>query len=710
VKTRLDDKSAKPNKSFLLLFFKKEVLPFFFCLFFCVSARCEDSTYFSPLKQINASNVGKLGFAWDDDLGTARGQQATPILVDGVLYTSGTWGYVYAVNAATGHELWRFDPHVDGQIGRNPCCDIVNRGVDVSAGRVYVASLDGVLHSLDRLTGKEVWRADTIIDHHLSYASTGAPRVAGHVVVIGNAGADMDHGGVRGYVSAYDVSTGALKWRFFTVPPAPGAKLEHPELIKAAATWGADRDPAMKGGGTVWDGISYDPALNLVYFGTGNGAPYDSRQRGSGAGDDLFVASIIAVDADTGRMAWYYQTTPRDRWDFDAVQKFVLAELSVGGTVQPVIMQANKNGFFYVLNRKTGKLLSADAFTLVTWAKGIDMGTGRPVESAQGDYFTGPKNVYPSWAGGHTWPPMSYDAITHLVYIPAIDAPNVWVDLEHNGGAVKYLNGFFTANGIITDDSYDAASMKRLFGPLPDLKTLQAGRRAKLVREVLRAWDPVARKIVWEVETSSGMRGYDGGVLSTAGNLVFQGHGDGFLYAYAADTGKILAKIFTGSHIMAAPMTYMLGGEQYVAVEVGYGGTAMAVGAIPPNSAAIHYENVNRIIAFKLGGGAVKLPPERHDPPVPEPPKETASRAQIERGEVLFTQECSRCHVFGPSDTPDLRKLTPELHAAFKDIVLRGALAGGGMGRFDDVLSQEDADAIHAYLIDQSWIAYKERK
>jgi quinohemoprotein ethanol dehydrogenase len=667
-----------------------------------------DGTYYSPLTLMNQSNVKRLGFAWQYDLGTRRGQEATPVVVDGKMYTSGTWGYVYALDAATGKQLWRFDPHVAGQAGRNPCCDIVNRGVAVSQGRVYVASIDGMLHALDAATGKQLWQADTIIDHKMPYASTGAVLMADGNAIIGNAGADMEHGGVRGYVSAYDARSGAFKWRFFTVPPAPGHPPETPDMALAAKSWSAHRDASLPGGGTVWDGMAYDPAVNLIFIGTGNAAPYDPRLLGPGHGDHLYTASIVALDASTGRMAWYYQTTPRDRWDFDAVQKFVFADLRIGGVTHAVLMQANKNGFFYVLDRKTGALLSAKPFALVTWAKGIDAKTGEPVEAAAGDYFTGPKNVYPSWAGAHSWPPMSFDPQTRLVYIPVIDAPSVWVDLLHNHAAAAYMDGFFTTAGIMTDDSYDAASLKSLFGDMPDLKTLQAARHGKMVRELLRAWDPVAQKTVWEAETSSGMRDYDGGVLSTAGGLVLQGRGNGQLCIYAADTGKLLKVIETGSHIMAAPMSYEVNGVQYVAVQVGYGGTAMSVGPIPPQSAALHYENVNRILAFRLDGGAVPMPPVRVEPPFVKPPVQTATPAVIRRGEIKFTEQCSRCHVFGPSVTPDLRKLTPQAHAAFNAIVLHGVLAPAGMGRFDDVLTPADADAIHAYLIDQAWIAYRQ--
>jgi len=670
--------------------------------------RDQDGTYYSPLKTLDDGNVKNLGFAWSYDLGSPmRGQEATPIVVDGVMYTSGTWGYVYAVDASSGRELWRYDPKADFFAARNPCCDLVNRGVAVWKGKVYVASVDGRLHALDAATGRKIWQVDTISDHKLPYSSTGAPQIAGDVVVIGNSGSDMGRGGVRGYVTAYDLDSGAFKWRFYTVPPAPGQPLENPDLEAATKTWDPHRAAQYQGGGTAWDGFAYDPDLKLVYFGTANTAPYDLRQLGPAKLDSLYTASIIAVHADTGRLAWYYQTTPHDHWDYDSVQKLIFADLDVAGGLHRVVMQASKNGFFYILDRATGKLLAAKNYTYINWASGVDMKTGRPIPTPQSDWYASPKNVYPSWAGAHTWNPMSYSAQTHLVYIPVLDVPSVWVDMLHNGGEVKFLDGFFTGNGIFPDDTYDAADLKRLYGPLPDLKDIKAERKVKPVRELIRAWDPVAQKTVWEHETSAGMRGVDGGVMSTAGNLVFQGRGSGALWVYAADTGKVLKIIETGSHIMAAPMTYAVNGEQYVAVQVGYGGTSIAEGPIPPSSAAVKYENTNRIIALKLGGGPVPNPPARVAKPFAKPPPQTADPASINAGEVKFIEECSRCHALGLSTTPDLRRLDPGLHAAFKDIVLHGALAPAGMERFDDLLSEKDVDNIHAYLIDQSWIAYR---
>jgi quinohemoprotein ethanol dehydrogenase len=673
--------------------------------------RDQNQTYFSPLKLIDQGNVARLGFAWSDRLGTSRGAEATPIAVDGVLYTSGYYGIVYAIDGATGKELWRHEPQIDWQALRNPCCDAVNRGVAVWRGRVYVGAVDGKLHALDAATGKPVWITDTIADHTMPYASTGAPQIAHNTVVIGVGGADLDHGGVRGYVSGYDLETGKLKWRFFTVPPAPGKPLEHPELALAARTWDPARPAEYSGGATVWDGITYDPTLNLVYVGTGNTAPYDLRKMGPKNGDDLFTCSILAIDPDTGRLAWYYQTTPGDRWDYDAVQKIVRADLEIDGKTRSVVMQASKNGYFYVLDAKTGKLISAKDYTYVNWSSGVDPKTGRPAVTEQANYYTKPRNVYPSWSGGHTWQPMSFDPETKLVYIPVIDVPNIWLDMETNGGRLHYINGFFNTGAFFPDDSYDPAGSRALFGPLPDLKSIQASRPGvKLLRELIRAWDPVAQKTVWEHETSSGIRAYDGGIISTAGNLVFQGRASGELFVYAADTGQILKTIQTGGHIMAAPMTYSIGGTQYVAVQTGYGGAGISVAPIPATSAALHYDNENRLIAFKLDGGTVPMPPARPDEPFPAPPAGKEPAEQVKRGEVVFQEQCSRCHVFGPNVTPDLRKLTPDLHAGFEDIVLRGALAMGGMERFDDLLTEADVKAVHAYLIDQQRQGYRQQE
>ncbi|KPF89388.1 PQQ-dependent dehydrogenase, methanol/ethanol family [Novosphingobium sp. AAP93] len=673
----------------------------------------EAGTWFSSLTDINDSNAARLGFAWAYDMGTERGQEATPLVIDGVMYTSGVWGIVYALNAATGEVLWTFHPGIDPASARNACCDTVNRGVAVRDGVVFVASEDGRLHALDAKTGAEKWSADTIIDRaRFTYASTGAVLLTSDSVVIGNSGADLGDGSTRGYISAWDIRTGAFKWRFFTVPPAPGQPFEHPELEMAAKSWAPDHDGRYQNGGTVWDGLSYDAETDQIVFGTANASPYSRVKNAGERHDDLFNASIVAVNAKTGRMNWYYQETPGDAWDYDAVQKFIFANLPVGGGApRRVVMQASKNGFFYTLDLKTGKLLAADPFAYVNWAKGVDLATGRPVFTEVADYSAKPKNVYPSWAGAHTWNPMSFSPKTGLVYIPTVDQPNVMVNLEANKGKLRHLEGFFNANGIIPDDTYDEATLSRLFGPLPTKAELQKERGStSLVREVLKAWDPVSRKVVWEQVTSDRNRGYDGGVLSTAGNIVVQGRGDGTLRVYNATTGAELASIQTGSHIMAAPMTYRIGGVQYIAVQVGYGGVGISY-PITPADIAYRNRNTNRILVFKLGGGPVPQPEPRPDPfTYPAPPPSRATAARIAHGEAKFTEYCSRCHMFGPGVTPDLSRLPRDIHAMFNQIVLGGALAGNGMAPMGDMVSKYDVEAIHAYLIDTQRKGYEAQR
>jgi quinohemoprotein ethanol dehydrogenase len=496
-------------------------------------------------------------------------------------------------------------------------------------------------------------------------------------------------------------------WRFYTVPGAPGTAFEHPEMEVAQSTWDPQRDPKFHGGGTVWDGMAYDPDLNLVYIGTGNAAPYDSHQRGRTRQDNLFAASIIAIHADTGRMAWYYQTTPGDEWDYDAVQKMVLATLKIDGKPRKVLMQANKNGFFYVLDRESGKLYSAKSYAQVTWASGVDMKTGRPIVAKPANYHDGPSLAWPSVLGAHTWPPMSFNPKTGLVYIPVNEAPNIFVDLVKNAGSVRFLDGFFTVNGIVPDQAYDGASLESVFGKLPVYDARH--HKAPRVYNVLRAWDPVAKKVVWQKPTSAGYSVWDGGVLSTGGNLVFEGMASGELCAFAADHGKQLVCIPTGSHLGAAPITYAVDGVQYVAVQAGYGGVAMYQ-PMPPSTIATKYVNTNRVIVFKLGGGEVPKPEPRLEKAVPLPPPSLASGDVLHEGERLFTTWCSRCHVMGPSITPDLRRIDPAIRARIKNIVIDGERSRMGMGSFKDVVSESDVVAISDYLLDQTWQLYRQEQ
>jgi quinohemoprotein ethanol dehydrogenase len=651
-------------------------------------------TYFSPLRQINNKNVQNLGFAWEYRTGSRRGLEATPIVVGNVMYTSGNWGVVYAVDAATGKSLWTFDPKANGQTGRNACCDVVNRGVAVRDNRVYVAANNGQLYSLDAKTGGVVWSADTFIAGE-ALSSTGAPQLAGDAILIGNSGADLGKTGVRGYVSAYEVASAKLRWRFFIVPSKED-KNPSPAMRKAAATW----DPKVKPqGGTVWAGTAYDPALDLIYVGTGNAAPYQPEDRNPSGGvqDNLYTDCVLALKARTGELAWSFQTTPGDNWDYDATEPLVQADLVISGRVRHVLMQASKNGYFYVWDRASGELLSGKPFTYINWSRGLDS-RGRPQLTQAADYSHEPQLIYPSTGGAHSWPPMSYSPETKLVYIPVLDSPMIWVDLR--GKPVTFVELSFGTGNVFPDKDYNPADWEQWFGKLPDFKGTAKNGPRRVIRGVLRAWDPVAQKTVWERETSSDYFVYDGGTMSTAGNLVVQGRASGELVVYSADKGEVLKTIQTGVGIMAAPMTYSVNGEQYIAVMEGYGGSSIGI-PFPSISAASKYANVGRIVAFRLGGGQVPLPDARTDAVVGTPPQQHAAAADIQQGALLYASYCSRCHVFGAGILPDLRKLPEGIHSMFEDIVLKGRLSALGMGRFDDVLSERDVKQIHAYLIDE---------
>jgi quinohemoprotein ethanol dehydrogenase len=660
--------------------------------------RDANGTYHSPLDSINDQNVARLGFAWDYKLGTNRGLQGTPVVVDGVMYASGNWGRVYAVDAVSGREMWTYDPGVEGQYGRYACCDVVNRGLAVWKGRVYVASLDGYLHAIDAGNGKRIWRVDTLPERGtfaFHYFVTGAPVLAGDAIVIGNGGSDFS--GARGSISAYDLQSGAFKWRFYTVPRDPHrGPQDQPHLEAAAKTWPTGYDWSTGGGGTAWDGLAYDPDLRLVYLGTGNASPYHGENDPAGRVDELFVASIIAVHADTGRMAWYYQEIPGEGWDYDTTNKLTLAELTVDGRRRKVVMQASKNGYFYVLDRATGEFLSGKPFAYVNWTKGLDPKTHRPVKEPAADWARAPALIFPAAVGAHGWQPMSFDPKTGLVYIPVIDAAMVYVDTSKRRAGL--IEGNFDLAFFFPED-YDPAELKSLYGPLPSLAELSRGGEPPKSRGLIRAFDPVSGRTVWEQQTHSL---WDGGILSTAGNLVVRGDSAGFLGFYAADSGKLLKQIEVGTSIMAAPMTYRVDGVQYISVMAGYGGGLLFL-PFPPDSAAYKYGNEGRIVTFRLDGGVTPKPPPVIGRPGEHLPAREGTSATIGKGELFYNRYCSRCHAFGRGLLPDLRRLSPVTHELFYQIVLNGIYQGKGMGRWDDVLTHSDAEAIHAYLVDQAW-------
>ncbi len=632
---------------------------------------------FSPLKQINDQNVGQLALAWYVDLDTRRGQEATPIVVDGVMYFTTAWSKVFAVKAATGEKLWSYDPQVPPEWAVNACCDVVNRGVAVWQGKVFVGTLDGRLVALDAASGKPVWETLTI-DPKYPYTITGAPRVVKGKVLIGNGGAEF---GVRGYISAYDASSGKMVWRFYTVPGDPSQPYESPILEKAARTWTGQRGK-LGVGGTVWDSIAYDPDLDLVYFGVGNGTPWPRRARSSQGGDNLFICSVVALKAETGEYVWHYQETPGDTWDFDSAESIVLADVTINQSPRKVLLHAPKNGFFYVLDRATGELLSAKPYTAVSWATSIDLKTGRPVENPQARYEEGKGGpVAPGPLGGHTWHSMSFSPLTNLVYLPVQDSGFVYKADEHfQQRAVGYNAGIdFVAAGMPQQPEIKKAILSTIKGHLS-------------------AWDPVQQKEIWRVDRPTPA---NGGVLSTAGNLVFEGTAQGNLEAYRADNGQKLWSADAQSGVVAAPMTYTVNGEQYVAVLAGWGGVfSLATGEVALSTA--RPQNVRRLLAFKLGSKASLPPLPQFTPPQLKPPKSTASAATVKKGEALYQRICSPCHgdvAVSGGVLADLRYSGTLDNDQWFEIVLKGQLKQAGMVSFEKELSHDDAAAIRAYVI-----------
>lgn len=638
----------------------------------------------SPLTQINRESISDLGLAWYKDMGTNRAQEATPIVVDGIMFFTSSWSRVYAIDAKSGEELWMFDPEVPGEVARKACCDVVNRGVAVYKGRVYVGSLDGRLIALDAATGKEVWEVDTIIDRTRFYTVTGAPRVANGKVFIGNGGAEF---GVRGYVTAYDAETGEQMWRFYTVPGDPSLPFEHPEMEVAAKTWKGGNWWEFGGGGTVWNSIVYDPDFNNLYIGVGNGSPWTRIIRSPGGGDNLFLSSIVALDADTGKMKWYYQTTPGDNWDYTAVQDIALADMEVDGEMRKVLLQAPKNGFFYVLDRRDGKLLRAHPYATVTWASHVDMETGRPVENPDMDYTEKAKWVLPGPLGAHNWQAMSVDVDSGVVYIPAQDNPLIYGVSEQlkKTGVLKHEPGRWNTGiefGRVTKMFIDNITEQ----PTP--------------KGYLKAFDPLTGKDKWSVEIP---HYWNGGVLSSAGGLVFQGDALGMLKAYDKDTGEVVWEFNTYTSMLAPPVTFEIDGVQYLSILTGSGGGDLFGGEpLPPvaEHASLTYNNYGRLLVFSLGGKETIPVPTVRDRSIP-PQVVNASVEDIAAGEIVYNEVCAVCHglaVRSGGSIPDLRRMSEGSHQIFNQIVLEGLLSANGMAAFDDIISEKDSNQIHAYV------------
>jgi quinohemoprotein ethanol dehydrogenase len=641
---------------------------------------------FSELKEIESRNVSRLGLTWYYDLDTHRGQEATPLVVDGVMYVTSAWSKVYALNAATGNLLWSYDPKVPGEWGVNACCDVVNRGVAVWNGKVIFGTLDGRLIALDAATGKPVWSTLTIDPQH-RYTITGAPRVAKGLVFIGNGGAEMD---VRGYVSAYDAETGKLVWRFYTVPGDPSKPFESAAMEKAAKTW-RGKWWTLGGGGTVWNSIVYDPELDQLYIGTGNRSPWTEKDRGRGdSGDSLYTCSIVALKPETGEYLWHYQEESPDIWDYDADEDMILADLSIAGASRKVLMQAAKNGLFYVLDRTNGALISAKPFTNITWATGVDMQTGRPIETP-GAHYKNLSAITPGPLGAHSWQPMAFSPQTMLAYIPVNDS----------GFAYK-VDPNFKPTHFAMDTGTDSVAA----GLPQEPKIKQAILNS--IKGKLVAWDPVQQKQAWAIERPGP---WNGGTLATAGNLVFEGTADGHFEAYRADNGQKLWSFDAQTGVMAGPISYAVNGDQYVAVLAGWGGVfPLATGEVSFRSGRVR--NVSRMLVFKLGGTANLPALQPIEQPQLKPPPLHANPAEIHKGEALFQQFCSRCHgdvAVSGGVLPDLRYSSTLWNDQWFEIVLGGMLKSNGMVSFSKDISRTDAAAIRSYVISRAHEAAREK-
>jgi quinohemoprotein ethanol dehydrogenase len=633
---------------------------------------------YSELDQINKETVGKLDLAWSINLGTKRGIEASPIVVDGIMYLTGPWSKVFAVDARKGSIIWEYDPEVPRKYGEWACCDVVNRGVALYKGAVFVGTIDGRLISIDAATGEENWEVVTV-NKKQKYTITGAPRIANGKVIIGNGGAEYD---ARGYVTAYDAATGKQAWRFYTVPGDPSKPFENSGLEEAAKTWTGEWWK-MGGGGTVWDAIVYDPELNFIYLGVGNGTPWDQKYRSPEGGDNLFLSSIVALNADDGTYQWHFQTTPGDTWDFTATQPIVLADLEIEGKPRKVLMQAPKNGFFYVIDRTNGEFISGKPYTYLNWATGLDE-KGRPIEADFARYSDG-KNYYisPGPYGGHNWQPMAFNRKTGLMYVPA-----------HNASLAYRFNPDFQFNkvsGAGSGSGWNVSFADKLYMPT---EFDEEGPNFLAPYGRLVAWDPVNQKEKWAVTHQS--THWNGGVLTTAGGLVFQGNAEGKFRAYDAENGDILWEKDLRSGIIAPPVTYMVDGKQYLTLAVGWGGS---VGLNRKFTTHVH---PGTIYTFEIDGkadypAAIQAPMANLTQQVPE-----GTPTQIGHGFNNYVKFCIQCHGdqvgAGGGIVPDLSRSTDGVFSNYKEIVLEGALLANGMPSFEGRLSEQDIKNIADYV------------
>ena len=625
-----------------------------------------DELRFSTLTQINRDTVGVLGLAWVKNLNIPHRLQATPLVIDGVMYFTDSWSVAYAVDAKTGEEIWRFDPQTNRGSARYSCCGgPANRGVAAYKGKLYFATFDARLVAVDQATGEKIWDVDTT--HHPThnpYTITGAPRAVHGKVFIGQSSSEF---GLRGHLSAYDADTGELAWRFFVVPGDPSKPFEHPELEEAAKTWSGEWWK-LGGGGTVWHSIVYDAKFDQLIFGTGNGAPWPRKIRSPGGGDNLFLGGVMSVNPTTGRMNWFYQMTPADNWDFNACQDIALLDMEIDGKTRSVLLQGPKNGFFYVLDRENGELLRANPYVRLNWATHIDMETGRPVEDPAMAYDEKAQWVLPSNAGGHSWQAMAVDPDRGIAYLPVQDMP-AWYGLPQSflDTGEYELNPRGISLGVDMRPPEDAP-------PRPESSGY------------LKAFDPLTGEEVWSVERATP---YNGGALATAGGLVFQGDAAGQLAAYDADDGSTLWEYETQGNTPASPITYAIDGEQYLAILVG--------------RAWWREGGDGRVMVFKLGAEG-EITRELSATEIPEPPALTATGEEIDRGEVLYNRTCVGCHGIDAVATinADLRMMSRETHDRFQDIVRGGTLSEKGMLSFAAAVTEAEAELIRQYVISEA--------
>lgn len=639
--------------------------------------RTYSENHYSPLDEINTATVSRLKLAWSYDLDVLQRNDAQPLMVDGVLYVAAGFSIIHAFDARSGKLLWRFDPEVAAVAAQKMRPSWGIRGLALWNNKVIFGTQDGRLMAVDARTGRPVWSTQAL-DTSDETTITGAPRVFNGKVVIGFAGAER---AARGAVLCFDAETGKFLWRFYTVPGDPAKGFENKAMEMAAKTW-SGQWWKYGGGGTVWNAMTYDPELNRLYIGTGNGGPWNWKIRNPKGGDALFLASIIALDADTGEYIWHHQQNPNEAWDYNSTMDIVMATLPIEGRPRKVLMQAPKNGFYFVLDRETGKLISAEKIARVDWAKGYDLRTGRPIENPNVRYEKGPIVMWPGTYGTHNWQPMSFSPKLNLAFIPTI----------HQADG-------YSSEGIEPATWQPARNRGNTgMSPLPKDGPLRVP--TEDFGSSLQAWDPIRQKQVWS-RPNPGI--VNGGTMATGGGLVFQGLIDGNLNAYEAATGRKLWSFFAGVAVLGAPITYRVNGKQYITVAAGPTSGAPAAALTGQAKFGWRYtDHPRRILTFTLDGTG-KLPPT--PPPGREEPlvsDELVPDPRLaEEGEFPFRTRCRTCHgadARAMGGAPDLRaSAIPLNREAFRQVLLEGAMVERGMPKFDD-LTDADLEPLRHYI------------